>query len=125
MLVRRKDYNQSARAIWRAYSGKCGHDCINRLVHYLDAWEHVPHELPARRYDRRALTKEERAAILEQYDADPTIYLDGRKPSLSSICKFLLREGMNVKTVRVCAPIADSSLTPPNSAAAAGPVRSE
>ena len=45
-------------------------------MNYLDAWGHVPHELPARRYDRRALTKEERAAILEQYDADPAIYLD-------------------------------------------------
>ena len=87
MLVRRKDYNQSARAIWRAYSGKYGHDCINRLVHYLDAWEHVPHELPARRYDRRALTKEERAAILEQYDADPTIYLDEVQTYISKWCR--------------------------------------
>ena len=37
MLVRRKDYHQSARAIWRAYSFRYGHDSVNRLVNYLDA----------------------------------------------------------------------------------------
>ena len=36
MLVRRMDYHQSARTIWRAYNHKYGRDSVRRLVSCLE-----------------------------------------------------------------------------------------